>query len=50
MKIVGIMFVTFVIGGWLGSKISLSLPQDPVKKIFAVVLLLVAGKMLFLDK
>ena len=50
MKIVGIMFVTFVIGGWLGSKISLSLPQDTVKKIFAVVLLLVAGKMLFLDK
>jgi len=50
MKIVGIMFVTFVIGGWLGSKISLSLPQDTVKKIFAIVLLLVAGKMLFLDK
>ncbi len=50
VKVVGIMCVTFVIGGWLGSKLSLSLPQETVKKIFAVVLLLVAGKMLFLDK
>jgi uncharacterized protein len=50
IKVVGIMCVTFVLGGWLGSKISLSLPQETVKKIFAVVLLLVAGKMLFLDK
>ena len=50
IKVVGIMCITFVLGGWLGSKISLSLPQETVKKIFAVVLLLVAGKMLFLDK
>jgi uncharacterized protein len=50
IKVVGIMCVTFVLGGWLGSKISLSLPQETVKKIFAVVLLLVAGKMLFIDK
>jgi uncharacterized protein len=49
-KVVGIMCVTFVLGGWLGSKLSLSLPQETVKKIFAVVLLLVAGKMLFMDK
>jgi uncharacterized protein len=50
IKVVGIMCITFVLGGWLGSKLSLSLPQETVKKIFAVVLLLVAGKMLFLDK
>lgn len=50
VKVVGIMCVTFVLGGWLGSKLSISLPQEAVKKIFAVVLLLVAGKMLFLDK
>ena len=50
IKVVLIMCVTFVIGGWLGSKISLSLSQETVKKIFAVVLLLVATKMLFLDK
>lgn len=50
VKVVGIMCVAFLVGGWLGSKFSLSLPQEVVKKIFAVILLLVAGKMLFIDK
>ena len=50
IKVVAIMSVTFILGGWLGSKLSLSLPQETVKKIFAVVLLLIAGKMLFFDK
>ena len=50
VKVVGIMCVAFMIGGWLGSKFTLSIPQETVKKIFAIVLLLVAGKMLLLDK
>ena len=50
VKVVGIMCITFVLGGWLGSRIALSLPQDTIKKIFAIVLILVALKMLFLDK
>lgn len=50
VKVVGIMCVTFILGGWLGSKIAISLPQDIIKKIFAVVLIIVALKMLFLDK
>jgi len=50
VKVVGIMCVTFVVGGWLGSKLSLSLPQETIKKVFAVVLLPIAGKMLFIDK
>ncbi len=50
VKVVGIMCVAFVLGGWLGSKFSLSMPQETVKKIFAIVMVLVAGKMLFLDK
>jgi uncharacterized membrane protein YfcA len=50
VKVVAIMCVAFVIGGWVGSKISLSLPQETVKKIFAVLMLLIAGKMLFIDK
>ena len=50
IKVVGIMCGAFILGGWLGSRLSLSLPQETVKKIFAVVLLLIAGKMLFLDK
>ena len=50
VKVVGIMCATFVVGGWLGSKVAISLPQETIKKIFAVVLILVAIKMLFIDK
>ena len=46
-KVVAIMCVAFMLGGYLGSKFSLSLPAETVKKIFGVVLMLVAGKMLF---
>ena len=47
---VGLVALGFVIGGYFGSRIALALPQDVVKKIFAVMLILVAVKMLFLDK
>lgn len=40
----------FIAGGYFGSKIALSLPQDTVKKIFAIFLILIAIKMLFIDK
>src|SRR5215470_15408493 len=38
IKVVAIMSVAFIIGGWLGSKLSLSLPQETVRKIFGIVL------------
>ena len=50
IKVVLLMFTGFLVGGWLGSKISLSIPESTLKKIFAIVLLLIAGKTLFLDK
>jgi uncharacterized membrane protein YfcA len=37
---------TFVVGSFLGSKFSLSLDQQVVKRIFGAVFLLVAIKML----
>jgi len=49
MKVIGIMCAAFVLGGWLGSKLALSLPQVTVKKIFAVVLFYAAFKMLGWD-
>lgn len=49
-KVVGIMCIAFIIGAFLGSKFSLSISEEKLKKIFAVVLLLIAGKMLLLDK
>ena len=49
VKVVAIMCLAFVVGGWLGSKISLALPQDVVKKIFAVILFYAAFKMMGWD-
>ena len=37
---------TFVIGGYLGSKLSLSLPPQTVKRIFGVIMLLGAIKLI----
>jgi uncharacterized membrane protein YfcA len=50
VKVVALLFIGFVIGGFLGSKISLTLSEAAVKKIFAVMLVIIAGKMLFFDK
>jgi len=49
IKVVAIMSIAFVLGGWLGSKLSLSLPQDAVKKIFAIVLFYTAFRMMGWD-
>jgi uncharacterized membrane protein YfcA len=37
---------TFLIGGLIGSKIAIAIDQNTVKKIFGIVLLLVAFKMI----
>lgn len=50
LKVVAILAVGFFIGSYYGSKVSLSLPQSTVKKIFAVLMIIIAIKMLFLDK
>jgi uncharacterized protein len=49
IKVVVIMCAAFVIGGWLGSKLSLALSADTVKKIFAIVLFYTAIKMMGWD-
>ena len=49
-RVVAIVAIGFLAGSYFGSKIALSLPQETVKKIFAIMLLLIAFKMLFLDK
>ena len=41
-----IIAVTFIIGGYLGSKLAISINQQLLKKIFGGVLLLVAIKMI----
>jgi len=50
MRVVAIMSIAFIAGGWLGSKLALRLPEDTVKKIFAVFLFYSAFKLLGWDK
>jgi uncharacterized protein len=50
IRVVGIMAAAFVIGGWLGSKWALSLPEITVKRIFAVILFYSGIKMLGWDE
>lgn len=49
-KIAAMLALTFMVGGYLGSKLVVSLDISIVKKIFAVMMLIVAFKYLFLDK
>jgi uncharacterized protein len=48
--VIGILAIGFVLGSYLGSRFALSLPQDALKKFFAVFLIILSIKMLFFDK
>lgn len=45
-----VIALAFLAGGYLGSKLALTISDDKMKKIFAVVMLLLSLKMLFFDK
>jgi len=47
IKVALIMAATFVIGGYLGSKLSIHVPAKIMKKAFSVLMILVALKMFF---
>jgi hypothetical protein len=49
-KVIGLLAVGFVIGSYYGSKISLGLEIATVKKVFAILLVIIAIKMFFFDK
>jgi uncharacterized membrane protein YfcA len=49
VRVIGIMAISFIIGGWLGSKWAISLPEITVKRIFAVILFYSAFKMMGWD-
>jgi uncharacterized membrane protein YfcA len=49
LRVVLIISIGFFLGSLLGSKLALSLSQETVKKIFAILLIIVAIKMLFFD-
>jgi uncharacterized membrane protein YfcA len=49
IKIVGLLAIGFVLGSYLGSKIAINIPESAVRKCFAVLMILVALKMIFFD-
>ena len=49
-KYAGLLAVGFFVGSFLGSKYSLSLPQLTVKRIFAIIMIVLAIKILVFDK
>ena len=49
-KVVLVISAAFLFGSYFGSKIALRLPQETIKKIFAVFMILIAIKLLFFDK
>ena len=46
-KYAGIIALFFIVGGYVGSKFAVAVPQNILKKIFSLVLLVVAIKMFF---
>jgi uncharacterized membrane protein YfcA len=47
IRVAIVLIITFLIGSYFGSKLAINLPQATLKKIFAILLLLVATRMLF---
>jgi uncharacterized membrane protein YfcA len=45
-KVIAIMCATFVVGGWIGSKLALSIPEKTIKRLFAILLFYTAIKMM----
>ena len=50
LKVIGIIALGFIVGGYFGSKLAVRIDQLLLKRIFAVVLLYTAYKMLDLDQ
>jgi hypothetical protein len=47
MKYALIIAFAFILGGWLGSKLAIALPDVIVKRIFALLMAVTAAKMFF---
>lgn len=50
IKVALVMAVFFVVSGFLGAKLATLIPQEILKKVFAIMLILIAVKTLFFEK
>ncbi|MBL7754226.1 MAG: sulfite exporter TauE/SafE family protein [Chitinophagaceae bacterium] len=49
-KLAVILGIGFVLGGFLGGQVAVTIPSLQIKRIFAILLLIIAAKFLFFDK
>ncbi|RPD43256.1 sulfite exporter TauE/SafE family protein [Chitinophaga barathri] len=49
-KLVLFIAIGFVLGGFIGGRLAVTLPETLVKRVFALFMIAVAVKMLFFDK
>lgn len=49
-KVALLLCAGFVVGGYFGSKVAVTIPSLSIKRGFAVILILIAIKFLFIDK
>jgi len=47
LKIAALICVGFIFGGWIGAKLAINMPQEILKKVFAISLFLISLKMFF---
>ena len=50
VKVTAVIALAFFIGSYFGSRIALTVSQEVLRKCFAVLLIIIAVKMLFFDK
>ncbi|MBN8835943.1 MAG: sulfite exporter TauE/SafE family protein [Sphingobacteriia bacterium] len=50
VRVVLLVSLGFLFGNYIGSKFSLALPEQTLKKIFALMMIIIAVKMIFFDK
>lgn len=49
-KVALILALGFVVGGYFGGKVAVGIPTLTIKRIFAILMILIAFKFLFIDK
>lgn len=47
LKVAALICAGFIFGGWIGAKLAVNMPQDILKKVFAISLFLISIKMFF---
>ncbi len=50
VKVTAVIALAFFIGSYFGSRIALTISQEILRKCFAILLIIIAVKMLFFDK